>query len=78
MTLMQDWHENSIKKAFLILDEPPHGKQYMGDAYYPDDHPEGSLENLDVAELTKEFKEKKIEMTIFQLNDTLKRTIEIM
>merc|ERR1712070_370880 len=76
---MQDWTENSIKRAFLILDEPGHGQQYLNDGgFYPDDYPEGSPEGLQIEKLTEEFKTKQIEMTIFQLQETLYKTLDIM
>lgn len=66
MALMQDWHADSIKRAFIILDEPPHGGQYTNDEdEIPDDYPEGSPENLNFENLVNEFQAKNIEMTVF-------------
>lgn len=74
MALCQDWKENAIKKAIVIIDEPGHGKQYY-DGYCPDDYPEGSPEGLDIETLTKEFHDKNIEMTVFQLNESVQKPL---
>ena len=51
MTLMQDWKKNAIKKAFIIIDEPGHGNEYVGSNMY-DNYPSGSPENLRIEDLS--------------------------
>jgi hypothetical protein len=62
-----NWREESIKYIFHILDAPCHGKKYNnieGDKY------ESCPKNIEVEELLSDLRNKEINYSVIQLNDS--------
>ncbi len=69
-----NWRKESEKFMFLLLDNPPHGKQYGS---YGDGFPDGCPCGFSEVKLLPQLRDMKIELTIVKIGKAIDEMIKI-
>ncbi len=69
-----NWREKSEKFMFLVLDSPPHGKQFGG---YGDGFPDGCPCGYTEGKLLSALREMKVDMTVIKIDTAIDKMINI-
>ena len=62
------WREGTEKIAILVLDAPPHGKQFWSGN---DDYPDGCPCKINILSLLVEYEKRNIRLFVMKLNNYL-------
>ena len=73
--LRLDWRQISVKVCYLCTDAPCHGKQYHTTT---DDYPKGNPAGLMMEDLAKEYSDKGIDLTVYELTSFTDKMYEII